>query len=89
MPVVPAGPAAVARRRSSCCAASSAAAWPRRWREPAGPLADEVTDLATEAMEVHLDRRLRSVRSSPTGVGWSRGPPFGVYVHVPFCRVAL
>ena len=34
--------------------------------EPAGPLAGEVTDLATEAMEVHLDRRLRSVRSSPT-----------------------
>jgi DNA repair protein RecO (recombination protein O) len=34
--------------------------------EPAGSLAGEVTDLATEAMEVHLDRRLRSVRSSPT-----------------------
>ncbi len=33
--------------------------------EPDGPLAGEVTDLATEAMEVHLDRRLRSVRSSP------------------------
>jgi DNA repair protein RecO (recombination protein O) len=34
--------------------------------EPDGPLAGEVTDLATEAMEAHLDRRLRSVRSSPT-----------------------
>jgi hypothetical protein len=29
---------------------------------PAG--ADEVAELATEAMEVHLDRRLRSVRSA-------------------------
>ena len=35
--------------------------------EPPGPDAGEVTELATEAMEVHLDRRLRSVRSSPTG----------------------
>jgi DNA repair protein RecO (recombination protein O) len=35
-------------------------------REPAGELADELTELATEATEVHLDRRLRSVRSSPT-----------------------
>jgi hypothetical protein len=26
--------------------------------------ADEVAELATEAMEVHLDRRIRSVRSS-------------------------
>ncbi len=34
--------------------------------EPPGPVAGEVTDLATEAMEVHLDRRLRSVRASPT-----------------------
>ena len=33
--------------------------------EPAGPVTGEVADLATEAMEVHLDRRLRSVRSSP------------------------
>lgn len=32
-------------------------------RQPPGPLADEVADLATEAMEVHLDRRLRTVRS--------------------------
>ncbi len=32
---------------------------------PAGPLTVEVTDLATEAMEVHLDRRLRSVRVGP------------------------
>jgi hypothetical protein len=29
---------------------------------PAG--ADEVAELATEAMEVHLDRRIRSVRSA-------------------------
>jgi len=36
-------------------------------RTPCGPLADEVGVLATEAMEVHLDRRLRSVRSSPAG----------------------
>ncbi len=35
--------------------------------EPAGPLADEVTELAAEAMEAHLDRRLRSVRSNPAG----------------------
>jgi DNA repair protein RecO (recombination protein O) len=35
-------------------------------RQPAGPLADELTELATEATEVHLDRRLRSVRSSPS-----------------------
>jgi DNA repair protein RecO (recombination protein O) len=35
--------------------------------EPEGPSTGEVTDLATEAMEVHLDRRLRSLRSSPTG----------------------
>jgi hypothetical protein len=35
--------------------------------EPAGPSTEEVTDLATEAMEVHLERRLRSLRSSPTG----------------------
>ncbi len=34
--------------------------------EPDGPVAGEVTELATEAMEAHLDRRLRSVRSSPT-----------------------
>jgi DNA repair protein RecO (recombination protein O) len=31
--------------------------------EPRSPLTDEVTGLATEAMEVHLDRRLRSVRT--------------------------
>jgi hypothetical protein len=35
-------------------------------QEPAGSLADELTDLATEATEVHLDRRLRSVHSGPT-----------------------
>jgi len=35
--------------------------------EPASASADELTDLVTEAMESHLDRRLRSVRSSPTG----------------------
>jgi DNA repair protein RecO (recombination protein O) len=34
-------------------------------RCPAGPVVDEMADLATEAMELHLDRRLRSVRSSP------------------------
>jgi hypothetical protein len=34
--------------------------------EPDGPVVGEVTDLATEAMESHLDRRLRSLRSSPT-----------------------
>jgi DNA repair protein RecO (recombination protein O) len=31
--------------------------------EPRSPLTDEVSALATEAMEAHLDRRLRSVRS--------------------------
>jgi DNA repair protein RecO (recombination protein O) len=31
--------------------------------EPPPPAADEVAELATEAMEVHLDRRIRSVRS--------------------------
>ncbi len=36
-------------------------------RMPEGPLVDEVGVLATEAMEVHLDRRLRSVHSSPAG----------------------
>jgi len=35
-------------------------------REPAGTLADELTELATEATEVHLERRLRTVHSSPT-----------------------
>ena len=35
--------------------------------EPDGPVAAEVTELATEAMEVHLDRRLRSLRASPAG----------------------
>ncbi|MGH9028173.1 MAG: DNA repair protein RecO [Acidimicrobiales bacterium] len=33
--------------------------------EPEGATADEVSALATEAMEVHLDRRLRSLGSSP------------------------
>jgi len=32
--------------------------------EPRSPVTDEITALATEAMEAHLDRRLRSVRSS-------------------------
>ena len=31
---------------------------------PTPPAADEVAELATEAMEVHLDRRIRSVRST-------------------------
>ena len=34
--------------------------------EPATVYTSEVTELATEAMEVHLDRRLRSVRAAPT-----------------------
>jgi DNA repair protein RecO (recombination protein O) len=33
--------------------------------EPDSPVAREVGEVATEAMEVHLDRRLRSVRASP------------------------
>lgn len=33
--------------------------------EPESAAAGEVTELATAAMEVHLDRRLRSVRTSP------------------------
>jgi DNA repair protein RecO (recombination protein O) len=32
--------------------------------EPAPPGAEEVVELATEAMEVHLDRRIRSMRSA-------------------------
>jgi DNA repair protein RecO (recombination protein O) len=31
---------------------------------PPPPAADEVAELATEAMEIHLDRRIRSVRST-------------------------
>ena len=33
--------------------------------EPPGPLVTEVSELMTEAMESHLDRYLRSVRSAP------------------------
>ncbi len=33
-------------------------------RGPAPPGADEVAELATEAMEVHLDRRIRALRST-------------------------
>jgi DNA repair protein RecO (recombination protein O) len=33
---------------------------------PPPPAGDEVAELATEAMEVHLDRRIRSVRSTAT-----------------------
>ena len=36
----------------------------RRAAGPPPPAADEVAELATEAMEVHLDRRIRSVRST-------------------------
>ena len=35
--------------------------------EGRSPTTDEVTALATEAMESHLDRRLRSVRTGPVG----------------------
>jgi len=35
--------------------------------EPASPVTEEVAALAGGAMEVHLDRRLRSLRSSPVG----------------------
>jgi DNA repair protein RecO (recombination protein O) len=35
--------------------------------EPRSPTTDEVAALATEAMEAHLDRRLRSVRTGPVG----------------------
>ena len=68
--------------------AGPAAPHPRRrpgGRAGAGrrpPGADEVAELATEAMEAHLDRRIRSVRS--TRLAFDRA--FGVYVHVPFCR---
>jgi DNA repair protein RecO (recombination protein O) len=34
--------------------------------EPASVVTTEVTEVATEAMEIHLDRRLRSVRAAPT-----------------------
>lgn len=33
--------------------------------EPRSPTTDEIISLATEAIEAHLDRRLRSVRSGP------------------------
>ncbi len=36
-------------------------------QEERSPVTDEVTALATEAMEAHLDRRLRSVRTGPVG----------------------
>ena len=36
-------------------------------QEGRSPTTDEVTALATEAMESHLDRRLRSVRTGPVG----------------------
>jgi DNA repair protein RecO (recombination protein O) len=35
--------------------------------EPRSAATDEVASLATEAVEVHLDRRLRSVRAAPAG----------------------
>ncbi|MGC8462436.1 MAG: DNA repair protein RecO [Acidimicrobiales bacterium] len=35
--------------------------------EPRSPVTDEVASLAIEAIEVHLDRRLRSLRAVPTG----------------------
>ncbi len=35
--------------------------------EPRSAVTDEVASLATEAVEVHLDRRLRSVRAAPAG----------------------
>lgn len=35
-------------------------------QEPPGPVVDELGELATEAAEIHLDRRLKSVRSSPS-----------------------
>jgi DNA repair protein RecO (recombination protein O) len=34
-------------------------------REPAGPVATEVTEIMNEAMETHLDRQIRSVRAAP------------------------
>lgn len=34
--------------------------------QPQSPVTEEVTDLATESMELHLDRRLRTVRGMPT-----------------------
>ena len=51
------------RTGSPCCAGPSAAACPGCWPSPGRPATDEVTALATEAMEAHLDRRLRSVRA--------------------------
>jgi DNA repair protein RecO (recombination protein O) len=33
--------------------------------EPPGPVSSEVTELANEAMEAHLDRYLRSIRAAP------------------------
>ena len=51
-------------RARRCCAASSAADLAAVLAGPPPPAADEVAELATEAMEAHLDRRIRSVRST-------------------------
>ena len=57
------GRPADARPAWRCCGARWGAAWPGCWPSPGSPVTDEITALATEAMEAHLDRRLRSVRS--------------------------
>ena len=60
---LPAGPAAVARRARPAAPHPRAAGCPGVLAEPRSPVTDEVAALATEAMEAHLDRRLRSVRA--------------------------
>ena len=62
VPELPAGTAAVARRPGAAAPHPRWGAGRGAGRAPS-PVTDEVTALATEAMEAHLDRRLRSVRS--------------------------
>ena len=63
MPPVPPGPAGEPEPPWTSCAASSAAPSAPVLAGPPPPCAEEVAALATEAMEAHLDRRLRAVRS--------------------------
>ena len=63
MPALPAWPPRVAPRPLPSCADILGGSLGSILRGPPPPGAAEVSELATEAMEAHLDRRLRSVRS--------------------------
>ena len=88
VPRVPARAAALGRRRSRCCAGSWGAASAAVLAGPRPAGADEVAALATEAMEAHLEPAPARPCAPPRWlVRCTAGPtPFGVYVHVPFCR---